>query len=122
MTPTEIVPGHSTGAVNAITGVLHNAYTPMPIHISLAKTPHIEDPPCPEALQLTLETTTDNDPDLHVNQPGRPHTKIHHALGPPTVIHTLRENSRVTIDDPQTDFYSSDGHSSNSEEDSDHLN
>ena len=31
-------------------------------------------------------------------------------------------NSRVTTDDPQTDFYSSDDHSSDSEEDSDHLN
>ena len=31
-------------------------------------------------------------------------------------------NSRVTIDDPQTDFYSSDVNFSGSEEDSDHLN
>ena len=36
-------------------------------------------------------------------------------------IHTKR-NPRVTIDDPQMDFYSSDDHSSDSEEDSDHLN
>ena len=36
-------------------------------------------------------------------------------------MHTKR-NSRVKIDDPQPDFYSSDDNSSGSEEDSDHLN
>ena len=35
--------------------------------------------------------------------------------------HAMR-NSRVTIDDPQMDFYSSDDHSGDSEEDSNHLN
>ena len=36
-------------------------------------------------------------------------------------MHTKR-NTRVTIDDPQMDFYSSADNSSGSEEDSDHLN
>ena len=33
-----------------------------------------------------------------------------------------KTNPRVMIDDPQTDFYSSDDNSSNSEDDPDHLN
>ena len=91
MTPTETVPDHTTGTADAMTGVLPVAYTPMPIYIVLTKIPHIEDHPCTEALQLTLETTADDDLDQHINQPGRPHTKIHHNPGNPTVIHTLRE-------------------------------
>ena len=94
----------------------------MPIHITLTKTPHIKDHPHTEALQLTLQTAADHDLDQHVNQPGRLCTKIHHNPGNPTVIHTLRETTRVTIANPQMDFYSSDDHSSDSEEDSDHLN
>ena len=65
----------------------------MPICITPTKMPHIEDHPCTEALQLTLETAADHDPAQHTKQPGRPHTKIHHDPGPPTVIHTLREIS-----------------------------
>ena len=122
MTPTETIPAHVTGTVNAITGVLPNTHTSMPILIIPAKTPHIEDHPHTEALQLTLETAVDHDPTQHTNQPGRPHTKIHHNPGPPMVIHTLKRNFTVTIVDPQMDFYSSDDHSSDAEEDSDHLN
>ena len=91
MTPTETIPGHATGTVKNITGVFPSTVTPMPIHITLTKTPHIKDHPHTEALQLTLETTADCNPDQHINQPGRPHTKIHHDPGPPMVIHTLRE-------------------------------
>ena len=117
MTPTETIPGHVTGTVGTITGVLPSTHTPMPIHIALTKTPHIKDYPHTEVLQLTLETTADHDLDQHINQPGRLCTKIHHDPGNPTVIHTLR----VTIDDPQMDFYSLDDRSSDSEDDSDHL-
>ena len=45
------------------------------------------------------------------SQPERPQGETH-----------SKRNSRVTIDDPQMNFYSSDYHSSDSEEDSDHLN
>ena len=60
-------------------------YSPAPtlkclIHIALAMTPHIRDHPHTEALQLTLETTADHDLNQHINQPRRPHTKIHHDL------------------------------------------
>ena len=78
MTPTETILGHATGTVNAITGVLPSTHTPMPIHITPTKTPCIDDHPCTEALQLTLENTADHYPAQHKNQPGRSHTKIHH--------------------------------------------
>ena len=67
MTPTETVPGHTTGTVNAITGVLPGTHTPMPIHIASAKTPHIEDHHHTETHQLTLETAADHDPTQHKN-------------------------------------------------------
>ena len=90
--------------VDAITGILPGAHTPMPIHITLTMTLHIRDCLCTEALQLTLESAADHDLNQHTNQPRRPHTKIHHDPGNPKVIHTLRETHRVTIDDPQMDF------------------
>ena len=91
MTPTEAVPGHTTGTVDAITRVLPNAHGQMPIHITLAMTPHIRDHPHTEALPLTLETAADHNLDQHINQPRIPHTKIHHDPGNPTVLHTLKE-------------------------------
>ena len=90
MTPTEIIPGHATGTVDTITGILPGTHTPMPIHIALTKTLHIGDHFCTEALQFTLETVPDHDLNQHINQPRRPHTKIHHNPGNPK-IHTLRE-------------------------------
>ena len=74
MPPSETIPGHATGTVVTITGVLPSTHIPMPIHMALTMTPHVEDHPCTEALQLTLETTADHDHDQHINQPGRPHT------------------------------------------------
>ena len=87
MTHTETVPGHATGIVDTITEVLLSTHTPMPVHITLAKTPHIRDHLHTEALQLTQ---ADHD-HQHINQPGRLHTKIYHDPGNPTKIHTLGE-------------------------------
>ena len=84
MTPTETIPGHATGKVNAITGVLPNAHTPMPIHIAPARTPHIENHPHTEALQLT-------DHNQHLNQLRKPHTRIYPIPEDPMEIHTIRE-------------------------------
>ena len=57
-----------------------------------------------------------------LNQPTgqirKPHIRIHQIPEDPKVMHTLR-NSRVTIDDPQPDLYSSDDNYSGSKEDSD---
>ena len=63
----------------------------MPIHIALTMIPHIGDHPHTEALQLTLETAADHNLIQHINQPRRPHTKIHHDPGNATVLHTLSE-------------------------------
>ena len=43
--------------------------------------------------------------------PSRPQDKLHH-----------KRNQRVMIDDPQTDYYSSDDNSIDSKDDWDHLN
>ena len=43
MIPTETIPGHATRTSGTITGVLPSTHTPMPIHITLAMTPHIRD-------------------------------------------------------------------------------
>ena len=41
MTPTEAIPGHTTGTADASMGVLPSTHAQMPIHIALAMTPHI---------------------------------------------------------------------------------
>ena len=43
--------------------------------------------------------------------PSRPQDKLHH-----------KRNPRVTIDNPQMDLYSSEDYSSDSEDDTDHIN
>ena len=86
MTPTETVPGHTTGTVDITTEVIPGAHTSMPISIVLAKTPNIRDHLHTEALQLTQ---ADHDLNQHIYQPGRLQTKIHHNPGNPTVIHTI---------------------------------
>ena len=91
VTPTEVIPDHTTGTADAIVGVLHDGHAPMPFHIALTMIPHIRDHPHTEAPQLTLETAADHNLDQHINQPRRPHTKIHHNPGNPTVLQTLRE-------------------------------
>ena len=50
-------------------------------------------------------------PDWNSSHSRRSYGNTHNKKGP-----------RVTIDDPQMDFYSSEGNSSDSDEDSDHLN
>ena len=69
MTPTETVPGHTTGITDAITGVVHNAHTPTLIHIILAATLHITDDLPTEALQLTPEIIADHALDQPTNPP-----------------------------------------------------
>ena len=88
MIPTETVPVHTRGTVDAITEVLPGTHTPNSIHITLAKTPHIGDHLHTQALQLSQ---AGHDLDQHINQPGRLCTKILHDPGNPTVIHPVRE-------------------------------
>ena len=109
MTPTETIPGHTTEITDNITEVVHDAHTQPLTHIILALTFHIADHLDIEALQLTPEITADHA--LDQLQTRRSQGKTH-----------TKRNSRVTIDDTQMDYYSSDDHSSDSGENSDHLN
>ena len=43
MTPTEAIPGHTTGITDDITGVVHDAHALALIHIILTVTLHITD-------------------------------------------------------------------------------
>ena len=65
MTPTETIPGHTTGITDDTTGVVHDAHTQPLTHIILAMTLHITDHLPIEALQLTPETAVDHT----LNQP-----------------------------------------------------
>ena len=91
ITPIETIPGHATGPVDVITEVLPSTHTPMPIHIALARTPHIEDHPHTVALQLTLETTEDHACNQHMNQLRKSHIRIYPIPEDPMEIYTIRE-------------------------------
>ena len=69
MTPTEVIPGHTTGITDAITEVVHNAHTQPLTPIILTATLHNADHLHIEALQLTPEITADHTLDQHTNPP-----------------------------------------------------
>ena len=77
MTPTEAIPGHTTGTPDAITEALHDAHTQMPIHITLTVTLHIEDHLPIGALQITLETPANNNLNQQTNQLRKPCINLH---------------------------------------------
>ena len=85
-------------------------------------TPHTADYLCTGAHQLTQETTEDHALNQPTNQLGKVYTNLYHNPEDPKLKTHTERNSGVTIYNPQMDFYSSDDHSSDSEEDSDHLN
>ena len=121
MTLTEAIPSQITGTTENITGVIHDTHTQVLMHIILTMTVHTTNHLHTGAHQLTQEITADHALSQPTGQLRKPHTNLHQGPEEHKVRHTKR-NSRVTIDDPQRDFYSSDDHSSVSEEDSDHLN
>ena len=122
ITPTEAILGHTIGTTADITGVVHADHAQTLIHTILTMTPHIKGHLPTGAHQLTHKIAADHALDQHTAQLRKPHIRIHHIPEDPKVTTHTKRNSRVTIDDPQTDFYSSDDNSSSSEEDSDHLN
>ena len=120
--PAEAVLGHLIGTTGDIIRVIHGTHTQICIHTILSVTLHIEDILHTGAHQPTPETREDHALDQPTNQLRKPYIKnSSHFRRSYGNTHTKR-NSRVTIDDPQTDFYSSDDHSSDSEEDPHHLN
>ena len=88
MTPTEAVPGHTTGITDDITGVLHVAHTQVLIHIILTMTLHIADHLPTEALQLTPEITADHILNQPTNAPRKPCTNLHYIPEDHKVKHT----------------------------------
>ena len=88
MTPTEAIPGHTTGITDNITGVVCNAHTQALIPIVLTAALHITDHLHIEALQLTPEITADHALNQPTNPPRKPCTSLHHILEDHKVKHT----------------------------------
>ena len=118
MIPTEAIPGDIAGATDNITGIFHDVHTQVHIHTNLTVTLHVQGHLHTAAHQLLHKITAVHALDQPTGKLGKPHIRIYHIPEDPMVM----GNSRVTINDPQTDVYSSDDNSSGSEEDADHLN
>ena len=78
ITPTEAIPGHTTGIIDDITGVVHDAHTQALTHIVLTMTLHIADHQHIEALQLTPEIAADHTLNQPTNLPRKLHVTLHH--------------------------------------------
>ena len=78
MTPTDAIPGHTTGITDAITEVVHDIHTQTLTCIVFTMTLCITDHLDIEALQLTPEITVDHALDQPSNPPRKPHTNLHH--------------------------------------------
>ena len=78
ITPTEAIPGHTTGITDDITGVVHNVHTQPLTHIVLTMTLHIADHLHIEALQLPPEIAADHSLNQPTNPPRKPHTNLCH--------------------------------------------
>ena len=122
ITPKEYTLGHIIERARYVIGVFHAESIPTLIHTTLATTPHIKDPPLIKAHQPIHEITADQTLNQSTGQLRKPHIRVHPIPEDPMEITYNTRNPRVTIDDPPTDFYSSDDNSSNSDEESEHLN
>ena len=122
MIHTEAIQGHNSGINTATTVAAHDTHTPPTevTAINLAMTYHINhitDHPHKEVPQLTTpEITVDHAHNHPTTLQGRTHTD----QVPISADH--EKDPGVKIKDPHTDYYSSDEHSSDSEEESNHLN
>ena len=118
---TEDVPGHIIETIDIAARVLHDASTPVIIVPTV--TPYITDNLHTGAHQLTLGIRADWSHCCSAYKPPKQalHKSSMHSSRPQEGLHHKRY-SRVMIDDPQMDFYSSEDNSSDSEDDSDHLN
>ena len=77
-TPTEAIPGHTTGITDDITGVVHDAHTQPLTHIILTAMLHITDHLHIEALQVTPEITAEHALNQPTNPPRKPLTTLCH--------------------------------------------
>ena len=95
MTPTEAVPGHTTGTTDDITGVVHMTHTQALIHIILTMTHHITDHLPIEALQLTPEITVDLALDQPTNPPRKHCINLCHIPGDHKVKHIPKPPKKI---------------------------
>ena len=107
-----VTPGHIT---DATTEALHDIATPAPIIIAM--THHTKDQPHVEVPQLIPEIAANPDCAPPIKQVRTPHFKSSSITTRTTVQPQDRKQRRVTIDDPQSDYYSSYDTSSDSEDD-----
>ena len=123
MTPTEAILGPTIGTTNNHTEVIHDTHTQVLMHIILTMTLHTAYHLHTGAHLLTYPRECSRSCSQSAYRPAK---KASHQSSPksrrPQGKTNAKRNSRVTIDDPHMDFYSSDYHSSDLEEDSDHLN
>ena len=128
MIHTEATPGNSTGTIAATPGVTNDGHAP---HIEIIAinpaTAHHTDPiaDCPHTEVLQLTTQRDHSRshwcpsykssrwDLHRSQ-----SHSSRSWSKPYI----KKNLRVKMEDPHTNYYSSDDHSCDSGEIADHLN
>ena len=128
MTYAETIPGHDIGIIATTPRVAHDPPVPHTegIAIDPTMTHHIDptaDHPCTEVPHHTTPEIEVNHIHIHPTMPqdkicightctpGRAQSKPHH-----------KRNTRVNIEDPHTVYYNSDDHSSDSGEETDHLN
>ena len=124
----EAIPGHDIGIIITIPGVAHDAQVPHTgvIVIDPTVTHHIKlnaDHLCTEAHPHTIPESEVAHIHVHPTNPqdeihiGHIHTPVDHQANP-----HHKKNTRVKIEDPHMDYYSSDDQSNNSGEETDHLN
>ena len=123
----EAIPNHDIGIITITTEVAHT--TPV-LHTGVMtidptmthNKDHTTDHPHTEAHHTTPEIEATH---VHVHHT-YPHDKIHigHICTPVDheANHITRRNARVKVEDPHTDYYSSDDHYSNSAEETGYLN
>ena len=107
--------------IDTTIGVLHNALTPVLTVPAVSDTPH-----CRLSSHQSSSAYSWNCSIPHSHSAYKPSkTTVHKSSSCPSRTpgnsHDKR-NSKVMIDDPQMDFYSSDDNSSDSDDDQDHLN
>ena len=111
--------GHSSHIIEIVDATIEAFHAAATVLITFATTHHIKDHHLHvEVPQLIPEITADPDHVLHINQVRKLCINLHPVLKEPQD----RKHHRVTIDDPQTDYYSTADTSSDSKDDEGHLN
>ena len=87
MTPTDVIPGHTTEVIDDTTEIVHDAHTQPLIHIILTMTLHITHHLDIAALQLTTEIAADHTVDQDTTPPGKGHTNLPHIYRNPKAKH-----------------------------------